>query len=235
MDVKIIYEDKHVIIAEKPPKMPSQSDKTKDLDMVTYLEQHIVEQSKKATIPYVGLIQRLDRPVGGLMIFAKNKEANRFLSKQIQNKTIEKEYLAVVCGKPEKNEMLLTDFLKKSGKINMSKIVDANDPGGKKAILKCHLLETVNTEEFGTLSLVRIQLETGRHHQIRVQLSGAGLPLWGDTKYNKAFVKTKTWTQVALWSYKTVFRHPINKERMTFTSYPTEIYPFSLFKTIENQ
>jgi len=225
MELNIIYEDKHILCMVKPQGVPSQSDKTNDDDLMT---EGIKYLSAKESNPYLGLIQRLDRPVGGVIVYAKNEFANKELSKQVQLRQTQKEYLAVVCGKPENEKAVLEDYLKKLKTINMSKITTADDKLGKIAKLEYEALGTVETKEYGLLTLLKIKLYTGRHHQIRVQLSNAGIPIWGDNKYNKVFVKKKEFTQIALWSYKFGFKHPKTKEYKEFTASPNE-YPFTLF------
>jgi len=225
MEKNIIYEDKHILCMVKPQGMPSQSDKTNDEDLMSVALKYLI---KKETTPYLGLIQRLDRPVGGIIVFAKNEFANKELSKQVQLRQTIKEYFAVVCGTPANENAILEDYLKKLKTINMSKITTAGDKIGKIAKLEYETLDSVETEEYGILSLLKIKLHTGRHHQIRVQLSNAGVPIWGDNKYNKVFVKKKEFTQIALWSYKFGFRHPKTKEYTEFTALPNG-YPFTLF------
>ncbi|MGB4659345.1 MAG: RluA family pseudouridine synthase [Mobilitalea sp.] len=232
MNLKVLYEDAHIIVVEKPPKIPSQMDKTGDKDMLTYVSEYLQTEYPDTKSPYVGLIQRLDRPVGGVMVFAKTKVANQKLSEQIQQKEIGKVYYGVVCGVPEKDHALLVDFLLKQSKTNMSKVVSKGTPNAKEAILEYDLLETLDTPEYGVLSLLRIVLKTGRHHQIRVQLSSAQLPLWGDTKYNPAFAKQKEWTQVALWAKTLTLEHPKTKKSLTFHSSPKDNFPFTLFEKI---
>lgn len=232
MNLKVLYEDSHIIVVEKPPKIPSQRDKTGDKDMSTYVSEHLKIKYPVAKSPYVGLIQRLDRPVGGAMVFAKTKIANQRLSQQIQQKEIGKVYYGIVCGVPEKNHAVLVDFLLKQGKNNLSKIVSKDTANAKEAILEYDLLETLDTPEHGVLSLLKIVLKTGRHHQIRVQLSNAQLPLWGDTKYNKRFAKQKEWTQIALWAKTLTLEHPTTKKSLTFHSSPKNHYPFTLFEKI---
>ena len=222
MEVKIIFEDKDIIVVEKPPKIPCQGDKSCDEDLMTILNR-----------PYLGLIHRLDRPVGGVMVYAKNKKANSFLSKEVSQRRIYKEYIAVVCGKPASPKGELIDYLKKLRTINMSKVVDKETIGAKEAVLEYSLLESIDTEKYGTLSLLKIVLKTGRHHQIRVQLSHREFPLWGDTKYNKNFVKKRSWTQIALWAYKIGFNHPNNKRESTFISLPYDEYPWNIFNIKE--
>lgn len=234
MNIKILFEDKYLIVVEKPPKTASQSDKTNDSDMVSIVKEYLLEENPENNEPYIGLVHRLDRPVGGIMIFAKSLFANRELSEQIRTKKIKKEYYAVICGKPEINSVFLEDYLKKLRTINMSKVVAEETKGAKKSQLKYQFIECVDTEEYGELSLLRIKLMTGRHHQIRVQLSNKGLCIWGDNKYNKKFVKKKEWTQIALWAYKLTFIHPKTKKQMVIESMPNNEYPFSLFSIIES-
>ncbi|HOQ16085.1 MAG TPA: RluA family pseudouridine synthase [Defluviitaleaceae bacterium] len=228
MDIPILYEDGHIIVALKPPKIPSQADKSGDKDMLSYLKEYLKEQYPMAQNPYIGLVHRLDRPVGGLMVFAKSKWANAKLSEQIQNKQFNKEYLAVVTGKPEKVQGELVDYLLKNQKLNLSKVVSKETKGAKEAILEYECLDSVEFENEGWLSLLKIVLKTGRHHQIRVQLSHAGIPVWGDNKYNPAFVKRREWTQIALWAYSLSFYHPKTNQLCLYIEKP-EQYPFNQF------
>ena len=229
MEIKILYEDRYIIAAEKPPKIPAQSDKTQDKDMVNIIEEYLITKNPSNKKPYIGLVHRLDRPVGGVMVFAKNKFANKELSEQIRLKKIKKEYYSVVCGKPEKEEELVEDYLKKLKTINMSKVVSENTRGSKKSQLKYKVIDCINTDQYGILTLLKIKLMTGRHHQIRVQLSNRGIPIWGDNKYNKIFVKKKEWTQISLWAYKLTFYHPKTKKQIIIESKFYEQYPFDLF------
>lgn len=232
MNLKVLYEDAHMIVVEKPPKIPSQKDKTGDKDMLTYVSEYLQSKYPDAKSPYVGLIQRLDRPVGGVMVFSKTKVATQKLSEQIQQKEMGKVYYGVVCGVPENSHDVLVDFLLKQSKTNLSKVVSKGTGNAKEAILEYDLMETLDTPEYGTLSLLKIILKTGRHHQIRVQLSNAQLPLWGDTKYNPAFTKQNEWTQVALWARALTLVHPKTKKSFTFHSSPKDHYPFTLFEKV---
>lgn len=231
MELKVIYEDKHILCLEKPQGIPSQSDKTNDDDLMSMALKYI---GLKTENPYIGLIHRLDRPVGGVIVFAKNEFANKALSKQVQLRQTQKEYFTVVCGRAVNESGVIEDYLKKLKTINMSKVTTADDKLGKLASLSYKVVETVETDEYGWLSLLRIKLLTGRHHQIRVQLSNAHIPIWGDNKYNKVFVKKKDWTQIALWSYKFGFIHPKTKDYVDFKALPENIYPFKLFESILN-
>lgn len=226
MELKIIYEDNHLLCLEKPQGIPSQSDKTEDDDLQLLAINYLKKNNPK---PYVGLIHRLDRPVGGVLLYAKTPFANTELSKQLQSHHTTKEYLTVVCGKPEKHTMILEDYIKKLKTINMSKITTKDDKQGKYAKLEFTVLDTVESEKEGTLSLLKVKLYTGRHHQIRVQLANVNLPIWGDNKYNKVFMKKKEFTFIALWSYKFGCLHPKSKKYLEFTSIPHS-YPFTLFE-----
>ncbi|SHJ87042.1 23S rRNA pseudouridine1911/1915/1917 synthase [Anaerobranca californiensis DSM 14826] len=228
MELKILHEDPHLIVCVKPPKIPSQPDPTGDLDMLTILEGHLKKNYPNVKKPYLGLVHRLDRPVGGIMVFAKTKEANAFLSKQLQDKTFVKKYLSVVTGNPEGDSGELRDYLIKLPRVNMSKVVDKDIKGAKEGVLEYKVLGRVVDQEYGTLTLMEILLKTGRHHQIRVQLSNRGWGIWGDNKYNNLFIKKQGWSQIALWSYQLQFIHPKRKKLVTFENYP-DVYPFSLF------
>lgn len=231
MKINILFQDESVIVVEKPPKMPCQSDKTQDEDLMGILAKQLSEYSIKE--PYLGLIHRLDRPVGGVLVLAKTKGANRALSKQISEHGFTKEYFAVACGKPSSTYGELKDYIKKLVTVNMSKVVPKDTKNAKEAILQYSLISTKNTDEYGDISLLKISLKTGRHHQIRVQLSNAGLPIWGDNKYNKIFIKKKEWTQISLWAHKVAFNHPISNELVSFSSMPYDEYPWNIFNIKE--
>lgn len=230
--LNIIYEDSYIIVIEKPPKIPSQSDKTLDFDIVSELSNYLKQQYPKARNPYIGLVHRLDRPVGGVMVFAKTKDANSHLSNQIQNHELEKCYLTVVYGVPLNNNLKLTDYILKIEKLNISKIVNKDARNSKEAILEYNVLETVKTDQFGDITLLKVKLETGRHHQIRVQLSNIGLPILGDIKYNKSAKDNLNLNrnEIALWSTSITFKHPKTNKLCIFKSIPYNRYPFSEFK-----
>jgi len=227
MEPKIIYEDKSIFVCYKPPKWPVQSDLTGDQDMVTYLKKYMKEV-KNFDDPYVGLVHRLDRPVSGLVVFAKNPKANHHLSQSLQDRTFKKTYLAIVEGQPK--EETWCHYLKKKFKTNTSHVVEAKSQKSKKAILTISPLETIQLDN-QVHSLVRIQLETGRHHQIRVQCAHMNHPLWGDTKYNPSFQNKKGWYQIALFAESVEFIHPKTKEIMSF-KLPPKDYPFDQFKNL---
>ena len=211
--LKIIYEDNHIIVVEKKPNIPSQSDKTGDIDMLTLVKQYIKEKYNKPGNVYVGLVHRLDRPVGGLMVFAKTSKAASRLSNQVREKTIKKQYLAVVDGKFKENKGMLENYLYKDERNNVSKVVDKNKKVAKLAKLD---YEVLGYKPDKNLSLVKIDLHTGRHHQIRVQLSNFGHSIFGDQKYGTR----GQGKQIALWAYNLQIEHPVSKEKMNFKLLP---------------
>ncbi|NLK37618.1 MAG: RluA family pseudouridine synthase [Epulopiscium sp.] len=225
MKVTILYEDKDLVVAVKPFGMPSQPDKTGDMDILTYLE-HSYKGSKYGE--YVGLVHRLDRPVGGVMIFARNKKAEQKLAEEIRLNHVQKEYLTILTGKMPDRLGSLENYLLKNGKTNLSVVVPPHQKGAKKAQLNYTVLESKPQEPWEILSLVKIQLLTGRHHQIRVQCSHAGAGILGDRKYNKEASKAYDGNNIALWSYCLSFWHPFQKQQMCFEMLPKEP-PFSLF------
>ena len=200
--LKVIYEDNHIIVVEKIPNVPSQSDKTGDIDMLTMVKQYIKEKYNKPGNVYLGLVHRLDRPVGGIMIFAKTSKAASRLSDQVREKVFKKKYLAVVDGKIENKSGTLEDYLYKDERNNISKVVNKDKKNAKLAKLD---YDVIKYDEVKKLSLVKVNLHTGRHHQIRVQLSNFGHSIFGDQKYGTR----GQGKQIALWAYELTINHPI--------------------------
>lgn len=200
----IIYEDKDFIICNKPAGMLVQSDKSFQLDLVSSLMAYLV---KKGENPRISVINRLDRPVSGLVLFAKNREAASNVSKELAAGRIDKEYFAVVQGKFSEKKGVLTDYLQKEAKTNTSRVVSEKVKGAQKAVLEYEVIAEAETDAYSQdiLSLVRIRLVTGRHHQIRIQFASRGHALYGDTKYNMKFTGQRGWFQIALCSYKLSF------------------------------
>lgn len=218
--VKILYEDTDIIVCVKPQGMPSQSDKTRDLDMVNYLKNYIYEKEELEEEPYIAVVHRLDRPVAGIMVFARNQKAASILSDQVQDGEMEKDYQAVLTGELPDTEGVFIDYLVKDGKTNTSKVVKKGIKGAKKAELRYEVLDVIETEE-GLFSYVLIELITGRHHQIRVQMASRGAGIWGDTKYNERFRKTKrVYRQIGLFAARLSFLHPTTKKRLVFKEEP---------------
>ena len=212
-DLNIIYEDNHIIVVEKLENVPSQADKTEDIDMLTLTKQYLIEKYHKPGDAYVGLVHRLDRPVGGIMVFAKTSKAASRLSEQVRSKIFQKQYLTIVNGKMEKDQDVLIDYLLKNEKKNMSKVVKEGTKNAKRAELE---YEVVKYDQKLNLSVLKIHLHTGRHHQIRVQLSSRGHSIYGDQKYGgRGHGK-----QICLWAYSLGLQHPITKEEMHFKLLP---------------
>ena len=215
--IKIIYEDNHILVVEKPINMPVQEDSSKDKDLLNELKKYLKEKYNKPGNVYLGLVHRLDRPVGGVMVFAKTSKAASRLNDQIRNNLVTKTYYAVLCG-VLKGKGSLEDYLIKDEKLNISYISN----NGKFSKLN---YESIDIKENKTL--VKINLITGRSHQIRVQFSSRGYPLYGDQKYNKnSLVKE----QLALFAKTLEFIHPVTKEKMIFTLDLPSTYPWNLFK-----
>ncbi len=218
----VIFEDNHLLIVEKPVNVPTQADSSNDLDFLTILKNYLKEKYNKPGKVYLGLVHRLDRPVGGIMVFAKTSKAAERLSEQIRKNEMQKTYLAVVHGKMEYSKDELVHCLLKDHSKNIVKVVEKNVKGAKIAILD---YEVIDYRE--NLSLVKIHLHTGRSHQIRVQFSTIGHPLYGDQKYGASL--NKMGEQIALFSGEVQFVHPISKEIMMFKLNPSDSFPWNLF------
>jgi len=211
--MKVLYEDNHIIVVEKMPNVPSQADKTGDEDMLTIIKSYLKEKYNKPGNVYLGLVHRLDRPVGGVMVFAKTSKAASRLSEEIRNKTFKKTYLAIVNGKMESESGEYVDYLWKDEKQNTSYVVKEGKKNSKLAKLN---YEVIAYNEKENVSLVKINLQTGRHHQIRVQFSSRMHALYGDSKYHGRGAGTG----ICLWAYKIKFVHPVKKEEMEFEDFP---------------
>ena len=199
-----------MLVAVKPPNMLSQADRTGDTDMLTELKEYIKVKYGKPGRVYLGLVHRMDRPVGGLMVFARTSKAAARLSAQVATHEMGREYLCVVTG-PVQDSFTLTDYLVKDTRLNQVEVCEADVKGAQEAILHGECIE----RREGT-ALCAISLETGRNHQIRVQMAHAGAPLWGDNRYGHGIPGQ----QIALWGYKLTFTHPTTRETMTFYDVP---------------
>ncbi len=220
MKIKILQEDEDIIVCVKPYGVPAQKDKSRDIDVLTYLKNHMYERDALEEEPYLAMIHRLDRPVGGIMVFAKNQKAASKLSDQVQDGTMIKFYQAVVTGRMPEEAGELADYLLKDSKTNTTKVVKKGTKGAKYAVLEYEVLDEFETDQ-GILSYLLIQLFTGRHHQIRVQLASRGTGIYGDTKYNPNFQKTKkSYQQIALYATRLEFEHPTTGEHMVFKCEP---------------
>lgn len=217
-NLNILYEDNHVIVVEKKSNILSQSDITGDVDLLSIVKDYIKLKYNKPGNVYIGLVHRLDRPVGGIMVFARTSKAAKRLNEQIKNHEFKKTYVAVLDGILKKEKDELVNYLYKDEKTKISKVVDENYIGGK--------LSKLNYEVIGyddDKTIVMINLITGRHHQIRLQFKNLGYPLYGDQLYGKINKK-----QIKLYAYKLEFNHPVTKKRLVFKLLPN-------WKELENE
>lgn len=205
--LNILYEDNHIIVVVKPYNVLSQGDSTKDTSIMDEIKSYIKVKYNKPGNVYLGLVHRLDRPVGGVMVFARSSKAASRLCKSFNEHSITKKYLAIVNGKMESNKGELVDYIEKDSNGNAS--ISSN---GKKAILDYEVLQYDDTHD---CSLVSIDLKTGRHHQIRIQFASRGHYLLGDQRYGKLDNM-----QICLFAYYLSFTHPVSKEVMTFKYLP---------------
>lgn len=216
---EILYEDTQILVCVKPSGFPVQTRNAGTMDLEHYLKNHLLRQTAPTPQkgirrpPYLAIIHRLDQPVRGILVFAKTPAAAQKLNKQMQNGGFTKEYEALVCGSLPAVSGTLVNYLIKDGTTNTSRICTKDTPGAKRAELSYKVLST-NPEQ--NLSVVRIQLKTGRHHQIRVQMAGAGAPLWGDNKYNSGFQFQKMYTPIGLCACHLTFTHPENGQTMSY-------------------
>lgn len=225
--IPIIYEDNHVIVVEKPVNIPVQEDATGDKDMLTLLKEDIKIRYQKPGNVYLGLVHRLDRPVGGVMVFARTSKAASRLSDAMRRQAFDKKYLAVVRGKPKKTSGRLEHYLWKDKQKNQVSAVNEGVEGAKKAVLEYKVIASHED-----LTLVDIELFTGRPHQIRVQLAEIGCPIYGDQKYGSHI--NKHGEQIALWSHELSFEHPVKKETVFYSSQPPQTYPWDIFQKYIN-
>lgn len=220
VQINILYEDNHIIVVEKPFNIPTQEDDSKDPDLLTLIKADLKQRHNKPGNVFLGLVHRLDRPVGGVMVFAKTSKAASRLSDQIRKKEFKKTYLAIVHGKLPKSSDQLIHYLLKNHDNNMVKAVAQGTSGSKEAIL-----DYTQVFNIDNLTCVKIQLHTGRSHQIRVQFSTIGHPLYGDHRYGKCVGHE----QIALWSNEISFKHPTKEETLSFKLNPPDTYPWNLF------
>ncbi len=214
----VFYEDPYLLVVKKPAGIESQAGRSFEPDMVSRIRGHIHSAAAGGGEPYVGVIHRLDRPVAGIMVYGKEKKVSAALSAQVRDGKMKKTYKAVVCGRPVDNVDNFVDYLLKCPGKNLSEIVDKGTPGAKRAELRYRVSKTVDgrPEYPGELTLVEIELLTGRHHQIRVQFAGHGLPLYGDRRYNPG----TSGDELALCACGLTFRHPVTGREMTFSMEP---------------
>lgn len=217
--VQILYEDNHLLAAVKPQGVPSQADSSGDPDILTILKHYIKDRYQKPGNVYLGLVHRLDRPTGGVMLFARTSKAAARLSAQLKTGAFRKTYYCVCQGRPGGGVM--QDYLVKDENTNYSRVAAKEEKGAKLAKLEYSVLETK-----GGLSLCGVRLLTGRSHQIRVQFSHAGHPLYADARYNSN-AQAGQW--LALWAARIEFTHPTKGDTITIQSKPPAIEPWVLF------
>jgi len=235
-NIDILYEDNHLLVVYKPANMLSQRDHTGDRDLQSLLKKWLKDKYQKPGDVFLGLVQRLDRPTRGLMVLARTSKAASRLSEQIRKRTFVKEYLAVVVGKNIKSREM-THELEKDPSRKMAVVVtsgrnDLAENDGKQkprgsATSKQAVLNITRLETQGEHSLVKIDLKTGRFHQIRIQLAAEGIPISGDHKYGSSGRQTR---QLALMCHKIAFEHPTRRERMQFTAGPPKEFPWDQFQ-----
>jgi len=221
--VRILYEDNHLLVVVKPPNMLSQGDVTGDQDLLSLMKEYIKVTYDKPGSVYLGLVHRLDRPVGGVMAFAKTSKAAARLSQQIQNGEMKRQYLAVVRGVPKRRASILEDYLLKDPATNTVKVVQPGIPEARLGRLSYEVLESQ-----AGMSLLRVEIHTGRSHQIRVQLSHAGWPLIGDAKYGR-----RERIPIALWAWRLRLIHPTRKNALQFSAVPPRRFPWNQFEIRE--
>ena len=218
--VGIVYEDNHLLVVVKPPNMPTQADASGDPDLHGTMKRYIAEKYQKPGAVYLGLVHRLDRPVGGLVVLARTSKAADRLSRQVRDKTLARQYVAAVRGTPEE-EAELQDWLLKDAATNTVRAVPEGTPGAKDAQLRFARVSSADG-----LTLVRVRLYTGRSHQIRVQLAHHGMPIWGDARYGGG----RPGQQIALWGAHLGLVHPTLKTPMHFDALPPrDAMPWSSF------
>jgi 23S rRNA pseudouridine1911/1915/1917 synthase len=220
-NIEIVYEDNHLLIIDKPAGLLSQADKTNNVDLTELCKQYLKKAYNKPGNVYLGLTHRLDRPVSGLMVLTKTSKAASRISQLIREHQLKKTYWAIVHGRtPE--EATYEHFLKKDSKTNKTKAFGSKKSGAKPAVLSYTTLK-----QSAHYSLIEIDLVTGKPHQIRVQLSKMGFPLWGDYKYGEE--ETGPGKSLALRAYALAFEHPVKKESMNIKAHIPRQQPWNLF------
>ena len=204
----ILFEDDAILVCRKHTGIAVQSASIGQMDMESALRIYLKGG-------FVGIVQRLDQPVEGVLVFGKTSQATAALNQQQQNGKMKKVYLAAFTGIAKKKEAVLEDYLVKDARTNTSRVVDKNFPQAKKSVLSYRIL---NQKE--NLGLAEVTLQTGRHHQIRVQMSHHGMPLWADGKYKKELLEEEQRQPIGLCAYRLEFEHPKTKKKMKFQIEP---------------
>ncbi|MCI5622722.1 MULTISPECIES: RluA family pseudouridine synthase [Anaerostipes] len=219
--IEVLYKDEAIVVCVKPKGMPTASDKSGDMDLLHQLKNQLFFEEKGTNEPELYVVHRLDRPVGGVMVFARTKEAAANLSEQIRNHQFQKDYQAVLTGWLPEDEGTFRDFLLKDERKNVSKVVKEGTPGAREAVLDYEVIDMMESKKM-KYTYCLIHLLTGRHHQIRVQTSSRGFGIWGDTKYNPLFQKTKKkYKEIGLYATRISFCHPVTNEKRSFKVEPS--------------
>lgn len=222
-ELTILYEDNQIVVVIKPQNVPTQADDSNDKDMLSMVKDYIKQKYNKPGEAFIGLVHRLDRPTGGIMVFARNSKAANRLTEQFKTHSVEKVYYAIANGVVKVRTQRLVNYLKKDTKENIVKIVPMSESGAKKAELVYNYLA-----DDGKQSLLEVKILTGRSHQIRLQLANIGHSLVGDVKYGKEKGMT---SKLGLWAGKLAFDHPTTKERMVFMACPDQnVLPWKNFR-----
>lgn len=222
-ELTILYEDNQIVVVIKPQNVPTQADDSNDKDMLSMVKDYIKQKYNKPGEAFIGLVHRLDRPTGGIMVFARNSKAANRLTEQFKTHSVEKVYYAITNGVVKVRTQRLVNYLKKDTKENIVKIVPMSESGAKKAELVYNYLA-----DDGKQSLLEVKILTGRSHQIRLQLANIGHSLVGDVKYGKEKGMT---SKLGLWAGKLAFDHPTTKERMVFMACPDQnVLPWKNFR-----
>lgn len=216
--MKVIYEDNHILVIEKPINVPMQEDSSEDMDVIRLAKEYLKIKYNKPGNVYCGLVHRLDRPVGGVVVLAKTSKAASRLSDSIRTNKMNKKYCAIVVGQLP-NEKVLKDYLIKDDKTNTSRVT--SEKYGKYSELSYKVLDRKDN-----LSFIQIDLKTGRSHQIRVQFASRNCPLYGDQRYNK---DARVGQQIALWATVLSFPHPTTQEILSFESNLPNTEPWKKF------
>jgi 23S rRNA pseudouridine1911/1915/1917 synthase len=224
--VEILYEDNHLIAVYKKPSDLSQSDKTGDAALDSAVKKYLAEKYNKPGEVFLGVIHRLDRPVGGVMLFARTSKALERMNEIFRTREVRKTYLAIVNERPPDDEAVLTHFLKKNEKQNKTYVYDNEVKGSKKATLSYRLAG--RSERF---FLLEIELHSGRHHQIRAQLAKIGCPVKGDLKYG--YPRSNEDGSISLFARRLEFIHPVKKEKVSITAHFPQGDVWMLFKNAE--
>ncbi len=227
--ITILYEDNHLLAVVKPVGMSSQGGEGISENVLDRLKEAIRRRDNKPGAVYLALVHRLDQPVGGVLLLAKTSKAASRMAEQIRNREVEKRYLAVTTKIPNEASGRLEDLLLKNRKENQTRVVGVGTKEARFAKSSSLEYQCLDSDTRLNLALLEVVLETGRSHQIRVQLAGAGWPLWGDYRYNSQWHSAKPGDTVALWASWLAFLHPVSKERVELQSKPDAVEPWRTF------